>query len=658
MDRPFPAYKGDAPYIFVSYSHADSDTVYPEIKRLHEAGFNIWYDEGISPGSTWRDEVALALTQSKLFLYFISPGAIRSENCLQELNFALSRERKVLAVHLEPTELTMGVELSLSNKQAIMRFDHPDNLYFDKLQVALESMMPKIEKIDLGLNEQKTPESTAAPDEKSIAILPFTNRSSDEEIEYLCDGVAEELIGGLSKLDDLRVASQLSTFALKNQGLDIKSIGEKLNVSHVFSGSIQKSGNRVRVNVSLNDVVRDHAVWSERYDGTLDDVFAFQENVARNVVDALEIELGSEKQDAPLINVGTSNAQAYNAFLLGMHSFMRITARDLMEAIEHFEQAVSLDPGFGRPHFYIGLCNSILASQFGGSSAELIPKAKAAIDAAAATDFVMPYPRAHFPRMFNEEYPTEPELALEAIEKIRNPDEEWQHFENWQLGLTLGNAGFLNGEYAYLRRYLDMAPAGHVHELTNFDNFYTSCLALLGRFEEEIEFFSTTLAINPDQPLTLGYRAMAYSRTGQYSKAESDLKELAKVFPRNFPQFYHLFWTRQMDAAAEYYAWLESQPRLQPLFKVWGAYLLGDVEKGLDYQDAQIDAGNGDAWALAQGNLRCLPQKTIQQVREHPRYKQIVTRFGITDDWPNMLLERVNELTPITGIAVRPDEEY
>ncbi len=105
MERPFRAYKGEDPYIFVSYAHADAALVYPELVRLKAHGFNIWYDEGIEPGQTWRDEVALALTQCRVFLYFVTPRSIASSNCLKELNFSLSRERKVLSVHLEQTRL-------------------------------------------------------------------------------------------------------------------------------------------------------------------------------------------------------------------------------------------------------------------------------------------------------------------------------------------------------------------------------------------------------------------------------------------------------------------------------------------------------------------------------------------------------------------------
>ncbi|MCZ6887981.1 MAG: toll/interleukin-1 receptor domain-containing protein, partial [Gammaproteobacteria bacterium] len=142
MQRPFPAYQGDEPYVFVSYAHDDAPVVYPEISRLRDQGFNIWYDEGIEPGSSWRDEIALSLSQCSAWLFFVSPRSVVSANCEQELNFALSRERKMLCVHLEPTELPPGMELSLSTKQAIVRADYSQDAYEAKLQASLRAQLP------------------------------------------------------------------------------------------------------------------------------------------------------------------------------------------------------------------------------------------------------------------------------------------------------------------------------------------------------------------------------------------------------------------------------------------------------------------------------------------------------------------------------------
>jgi hypothetical protein len=194
MERPFPAYKGDDPYIFVCYAHDDAPFVYPEISFLREQGFNIWYDEGIAPGHTWRDEVALALTQCSLFLYFVTPRSVASPNCLKEVNFCLSRERRVLPVHLQSTTLPGGLELSLSDRQAIIRSEHSEPAYRKKLADALTALLPA------AVARTETPVAPRSTNAKSIAILPLANRSNDPDNEHLCDGIAEELIGGLASL--------------------------------------------------------------------------------------------------------------------------------------------------------------------------------------------------------------------------------------------------------------------------------------------------------------------------------------------------------------------------------------------------------------------------------------------------------------------------
>ena len=344
MDRPFPAYQGDDPYVFVSYAHDDAELVYPEIARLNTEGFNIWYDEGIGSGLTWRDEVALALTQCKVFLYFVTLRSVASDNCAQELNFSLSRERKILAVHLEETTLPMGIELSLSNKQAIIRSDHPEVAYQKKLSESLKSLLPlAIDPLAIPIGDIAP---TAESGEKSIAVLPLVNRSNDPDNEYLCDGISEELVRGLSQVDGLRVTSGS---AFKNQNLDVRIVGDSLNVEGILSGSIQKSGSRIRVSFRLDQVKDGSTLWSERYDRDLDDIFELQDDVAQQVVAALRIELGAHEHNR-LIDVGTHNISAYNSYLLGMHERHRVTRPSLEQAIEHFRQAVDLDPAFGHEY--------------------------------------------------------------------------------------------------------------------------------------------------------------------------------------------------------------------------------------------------------------------------------------------------------------------
>lgn len=143
MDLPFPAYKGDKPYIFVSYAHQDSAGVYPDITWLHQQGFNVWYDEGIPPGEVWREELARAIEDCAAALYFVTPRSVTSENCLKEVNFALENRHAVIAVHLEPTEMSAGLRMSLGDRQAVLRYQYREGTYREKLAGTLSPLVSR-----------------------------------------------------------------------------------------------------------------------------------------------------------------------------------------------------------------------------------------------------------------------------------------------------------------------------------------------------------------------------------------------------------------------------------------------------------------------------------------------------------------------------------
>ena len=111
----FEAYRGDAPYVFVSYAHDDDEVVYAELIRLRNLGFNVWYDEGVSPGTRWSDELAHRITHCALFLFYVTPRSIASTNCQDEANFRLDTDKPFLAVHLEETELPPGLQLRMGS---------------------------------------------------------------------------------------------------------------------------------------------------------------------------------------------------------------------------------------------------------------------------------------------------------------------------------------------------------------------------------------------------------------------------------------------------------------------------------------------------------------------------------------------------------------
>lgn len=126
---PYPAYRGNDPYIFVSYAHLDSERVFAEIKRFNEAGFHVWYDEGIAPGNEWSDAIAEALSKASVFVVMLTPTSAPRENVLNEIDFALNEHKPFLAIHLDETTLPPGLKLRISRKQAILKYNMSEEEY-------------------------------------------------------------------------------------------------------------------------------------------------------------------------------------------------------------------------------------------------------------------------------------------------------------------------------------------------------------------------------------------------------------------------------------------------------------------------------------------------------------------------------------------------
>jgi hypothetical protein len=151
---PFEAYSGEEPYIFISYSHQDAHLVYPEIIQLNDAGYNIWYDEGVAASNEWPEEIANAVLSCSVFLCFISPRATDSINCRNEINLALNEKKPFLAIHLEETALPPGLRLRMGDLQAILKNKIPADRYFSKVTGTLDQLLGRTTKANLGASEK------------------------------------------------------------------------------------------------------------------------------------------------------------------------------------------------------------------------------------------------------------------------------------------------------------------------------------------------------------------------------------------------------------------------------------------------------------------------------------------------------------------------
>ena len=386
-DRPLPAYRGDEPYIFVCYSHEDSAMVYREIQSLQRQGFNIWWDEGIDPGTAWRDELVNAIKRSAAFLLFVTPRSVVSQHCLRELHFAEEEDRPFLAVHLQPTTLPDRLRFSIGGRQAILAHDMSRGEVEAHLRHGLEALQGSGTQRDASVRKEPyrrhtfmvfasiaasalvawllfiawpewlstQPESqvtqTSVSTRISLAVLPFTNMSGDEAQAYFGDGLADNLTTALADVSEFSVAPRSSAFQY-SRGADIRRVGDELGVRYVLEGSFQKTADRVRVNVQLIDTESNSQEWNGQFDRSIDDLFDVQDEIVMAVVSELRPELISAVQTA-LAERPTESLSAWELYLRSTWAPGKGTNSMAahQERLAFAEQAVKLDPSFGKAHY-------------------------------------------------------------------------------------------------------------------------------------------------------------------------------------------------------------------------------------------------------------------------------------------------------------------
>ena len=226
--------------------------------------------------------------------------------------------------------------------------------------------------------------ATALP-EQSIAVLPFANMSADPDNEFFSDGVTEDIIGALTRVPGLKVAARASSFAFKRRDEELRVIGERLGVRTVLQGSVRRAGNRVRITAQLMNAHDGFQLWSDRFDRELDDIFALQDEIARAIVDRLELTLGL-RQTEPLVAPPTDNFEAYQLYLRGREAVQQRAAASMRRGVEFFRQALARDPDYARAHAGLAEAYNGLGIYQYMPSVEARRNSEEALSAAASAD--------------------------------------------------------------------------------------------------------------------------------------------------------------------------------------------------------------------------------------------------------------------------------
>jgi serine/threonine-protein kinase len=315
---------------------------------------------------------------------------------------------------------------------------------------------------------------------RSIAVLPLANVGGDAQQEYFSDGMTDELASALGRIPGLRVASRTSSYAFKGKTTDVGQIGRALNVETVLEGTVRRAGDRLRVSVQLTKVSDGLALWSDTYERSTADVFQVQDDVARSVVSALSPTLGPRQAAAEVTGAaarGTENLQAYDLYLRGQYLWHSRRLDGLRQAVNHFTQAVALDPKFARAYGWLALTWALLPLYGDGQAIETVPKAQEAAGRALALDSTV----------------AEARVALASADL--------------QLGRYPGSERAFRDAIRVAPRY----PTAH--------HWYGTLLITVGRTREAVEQFSVARDLDPLSPIISANLGIALARLGRREEA-------------------------------------------------------------------------------------------------------------------------------------------
>jgi len=402
----------------------------------------------------------------------------------------------------------------------------------------------------------------------SIAVLPFASLSSDPENEFFCDGITEELLNVLAKIEGLQVISRTSSFAFKGKNEDVREIAAKLNVQKVLEGSVRKAGNKVRITAQLINAADGYHLWSESYDRNFEDIFELQDDISRSIANKLRKNFSTSDHEKPLVKVPTENMEAYKKYMQGIHYSSKQNIPDVMRGLQCFNEAVALAPNFVNPYFNITEMNAFFAIAgiiSVGEAARICAKAAAKamqIDpvnawsqlAAGISAFSFEWDMEKAERCLERAIALNPNLGIAHLylgwfrlvmlqrERIEEPLRNAYRLDPMN-GLAVGAAAeisFLSGKFDAAVNYSDEALAA------DRNNDYAAAIKALvigfeGDWNKAIEIIKPLYEKEPDFNFAITFLGFAYAKSGQSEKAKEFISILEEKQKRpDTPALHHL----------------------------------------------------------------------------------------------------------------------
>ena len=478
--------------------------------------------------------------------YYMSPEQAAGESADQRTDiYALGAILYEMVTGQPPFEGDSGLAVALKHKTEPPR--HPRELN-NKIPEALDRLIIKClakkkeeryqsaeqllaELIPLAKGEapitaevpgKKT--ETMSPGERecitSIAVLPFKDMSPQRDQDYLCEGLAEELMNALAQVKGLKVAARTSAFSFKGKDVDIREIGRQLNVGSILEGSVQKSGTHLRVTTQLVCVEDGYHLWSDRFDRNIKDVFAVQDEISMAVVEKLKVEL-LEGEKERVTKRYTRDEKAYDLYLKGRYHWNRRSPKDMVMAVDYCQRAINQDPRYAQPCVGIADVFNMLA-EFGFiqpqdaylKSRSLLQKAREIDDSVSELYSSL----AIITYCYEWDLPAAERLARRSIEL--NPQNMWAHLTCAEI---IGVRGRAEEALEEAKRGIEIDPLSPMAH-----GLYGIILAYIkGKEDEGRQYLLKTLAMEPDNPMFYVWIGMMY--LGKPSFPEKAVEHLQKA---------------------------------------------------------------------------------------------------------------------------------
>ena len=459
-----------------------------------------------------------------------------------------------------------------------------------------------------------------------LAVLPFVNMSTDADNEYFSDGITEELLNALTRIDGLQVTSRTSVFAFKGKNTDIRDIAIQLNVDRILEGSVRKSGNRVRITAQLINAADGYHIWSESYDRNLTDIFEVQDEISSIIAGKLH-KMGAAEKTDQLVKAPVKNVAAYTHYLRGLHYLNKLTPADSRKAIECFEEAIALEPQYAQAYAMAAGAYSYL-----GVTGQILPD--------TAFEIVTRYA----------------DKALQIDDSIAEGhiakgsaylfyDHNWKEaFDELQKAIRL-NPGAIDGYQLLGYYYLTMGQKQKAVEILEeaekidplspiISQTLGNMYVFAGRYDEAIVQADKMLDLNPTMRISIEMKGWATGMKGDWETALEYFKEVHRLTNHPLKGLIGLGFTYarlgQEENALEIIRKMEQRQEQEPgsvidpeLAAVW--FALGNLDKAFYYLGRAVDKRVGPISYFLE-----YPQ--YKSAKKDPRYKELLRKQGFGEE--------------------------